>query len=255
MAQQVEAPRRQPRSSGIKTVTGDFVRTDRLLVTEGAGGLAWEDAVCGVELGTSVAGCYDLDTVPAELDFTSINQHTSIAPPFALYAGVRCFLGGDSDGESYEQSARRKLELLEERGVEARLWSWVAAATGTISKPDIKQAIAEAEEYADANYIGRPVLMMSRAMATLAHDFIKRDKETGLLTTELGSFVIATSSIPSGDQDTIGVLGMPAVYATEALSTTAPDIRGNLGLAAAFRSYAIGVDCDFRYTITVATTP
>lgn len=203
--------------------------------------------------GTAPAGAVTTTTpgVRPTKTLDGVDQYTSILDtPFAVYKGVQCFLGGDEDGDSYESQARAGLEAWEDREAESELWTWGLAASSPGTAANIARAISLAEDYADANYVGRPVILMSRRYTSKA-DLKNVD---GLLTTVNGTPVIAVGGITASDTDVVVVVGMPAVYASPIRTYTAPDVRTNVMMALAERVLDIAVDCDFRYAVT-ATTP
>ena len=155
--QQVAPPQRKPRVGGIKDVSGEFVTENRLAATTG---IAWEDSSCGVRLSTTRAGCYDAVTPVDPKEGTGVGQFTGVGPAFARYAGVTCWLGGDADGPSYVEQARARLAAGEDRAVEKELMAW-AASDSAVSSSDIVGLIAALEQFADANYAGLPVLILS----------------------------------------------------------------------------------------------
>lgn len=245
MAQLVQAPSRKPRAGGIKDIVGSYVEEGRL---GGPAGIAWEDATCGFPSPTQ-AGCYDTVTPAADKEFEGYGQYTSIDDPFALYAGIECWIGGDSEGDTYPVLARTKLEWGEDRALEAALVAWASASTGTVAAADLVAAIGAADEYADANYVGLPVLLLSRAQADAAFAAGALEFINGQLVTANKTPVLSTSAAAGADG--ISIIGYPAVYASSILSRETVSPSDNLGRGLAERVYAIGVDCDFRYTVTI----
>jgi len=253
MAQKVQAPARQPRAGGIRSVVPDFIPEARLTIAQGAqGGIAYEDATCAKPSRTR-AGCFDEtdnDALDDDKESTGVGQYTSILEaPFALYKGVECFIGGDDEDQTFEEAARRGLEGWEDREVEAELWAWALGASTSGTAANISLAIGAAEKYADANYIGRPVLIMSRGLAAKA-DLSLKD---GTLWTINGNPVISTGVVDDADDTTVVAIGMPAVYAGEARAYPTMERSKNIARAIAERVYDIAVDCDFRHIVTVAT--
>ncbi len=245
MATLVAPPRRRPRAGGIKSIVDGFTPSERLGALQG--GLAWEEAVCGTGLSATRAGCYDVTVNPAldeQKEGDGPVQYGAIGEPFARYAAVECFAGGDQD-ESFEAQAQRKLELLEDREVEAVLWDWASAAPSPATAATIKAAVAAADQYADQNYVGLPVIVMSRQNAVIAEDVVRSGDS---LITVNGTPVLATGEADNGS---IAVIGWPEVWASPVLARQALDHRRNIDFGLAERIYAIGVDCDFRHTITI----
>lgn len=243
--QQVTAPPRKPRAGGIKDVIGEFITESRLAATTA---IVWEDSGCGVNLAETRAGCYDSITPIANKVATGVAELDGIGPSFARYAGVECFLGGDAGGTSYEEQARARLLAAEDRAVEGVLATWAAAGTA-VTGGNIVASIAALEQYADNNYIGQPILLMSRASAVIAHAARALTREGGRLISPNGTPVIATGARAA---TSISVIGGTAVYASPVVSARGMLWKKNTDLAIAERLYAIGVDCDFRATATVA---
>lgn len=250
MAHSVTGPVRRPREGGIKSVIGDFIPETRLSVVNGTDGLAWEDTGCGIPTATR-AGCFD-DVMP-QVDKTAEGptRHTTIGDPFALYKGVECYIGGDALGQSYREQAEAVLLAGEDRVIEARLYSWAAFGT-TETRPTIADAIARVEQFADNQYVGLPVILISRNDAVLAHDSGALTRENGVLITANKTPVIASGAITAGG---VAAIGMPAVWASQVVTAGAIKREDNVEMAIAERLYAIGVDCDFRHHVTVDPTP
>lgn len=182
--------------------------------------------------------------------FDGVDEYTGIVPAFAQYAAVSCWLGGDSIGPSYLDQARSKLEAGEERMVESELWAWASAAADPGTATTVVDAIAKADQTADAQYIGQPVMIMSRSALTYAVTAGAIVYESGKLITASGTPVLATSSVTADDELTIAVIGWPAVYATDIVTAQFGEYSANKAGALAERMYAIGVDCDYRYAVT-----
>lgn len=247
MAQQVTAPRRQARQGGIRSIVGEYVIEPRLVLAAGTGGLAWEDTGCGLPSETK-AGCFD-PAPQVDKDAEGPALYTTIEDPFALYKGVECFIGGDDEGASYEQQALSILDAGEDRGIEAKLVAWAEAAPDTATAGSIVEAIGAADQYADNTYTHLPVIIISRADADAAKAAGVIEWRDGRFVTGNGTPVLATGKATSG---TVSVIGWPEVYVSAAKSYQGLDKTANTALAIAERLYAIGVDCDFRYTVTVS---
>lgn len=245
MAQKVTAPRRQAREGGIKSIIGEFVREDRLVLAGGAGGLVWEDTGCGLPA-TTKAGCFDEVTAQADKVGTGPVVYEA-GTVFALYKGVECHIGGDADGATFQAQAEAVLLAGEDRLVEGKLASWASGGAVT-TRPSLAIAIATADQIADSLYVGRPVMLMSRYDADLAFGqglLVFRD---GILVTANGTPVIANGLMAI---NAVAVLGWPEVYATTVRGYTTNDLPNNKTFAIAERLYSIGVDCDFRTVVTV----
>lgn len=242
----VPSPTRQSRKGGIKSVVGEFEALPRLAV---ANALQWVSDGC--EFPKAAPGlCYAEVPVEGNKEFEGIDQGTG--PIFALYAGVRCYLGNDTD---YADRARALLEQGEGRGVEEVLWEWAATMGGAPLPADsLLDAISLAEESADSYYVGQPVLIMSRRVAVHARaaKAIFGDEETGRLWTANGTPVIATAAASDSQ---LSIMGWPTIYASAFTEIQAYDPTVNQELAIAERVYGIAVDCAFIFTYAVEGLP
>ena len=245
---QVARPERRARSGGIKSIVGEFTPVERLGASDEIG---WEGADCGDVKSTFVACFTDEENIPNKT-FDGVEQISGISAPFARYAGVSCFIGGDSD-ESYLEQARRLLLAREDRAVETVLWGWAKAAPTPGTAANLTEAIGKAEQFADADYVGLPVLVMSRQDATAAAAAGALKNEDGKLVSPNGVPVLATGVIPDADLGTVAVIGWPGVYATAVTVAQAPQLSTNVDKAIAERVYAVGIDCEFRYAVKVTT--
>jgi hypothetical protein len=180
-----------------------------------------------------------------------VTGYTTIGDPVARYAGVECFIGGDTVGDSYEQQARTLLSQGEDREIEALLWGWAAAAATPGAAASVDEAIGLAEQYADTHYVGAPILLMSRAAAVAGDEAGVLHRDGDRLVTTNGNWVLATGAVPDEDLLDVIAIGAVAVYASDATSYTALEHTENMALAIAERIYAVGVDCTFRYAVTV----
>jgi hypothetical protein len=233
----VSSPERKARKGGIKSVVGEFQSMPRLAV---ANALQW--VADGCELPKLAPGlCYADVPVEGPKTFEGIGQGTG--PIFALYAGVHCYLGSDTD---YDTRARALLELGEDRGVEEALWEWLGTKSAPGPAVSIVDAIGTLEEYADETYVGQPVIVMSRRAAVHARaaKAILGNEETGELWTANGTPVIATGA---GNEDALYIAGWPTVYASAFTDIQAYDPTVNQELAIAERVYGIAVDCEFVF--------
>ena len=248
MAELVQAPVRQPRSGGIKDVIPGIIPVERL---GGPAALAWEDSTCAFPAQTRT-GCWDTEVDPADKAFDGVSQYTSIAAAFTLYGGAECWIGGDSEGKSYAEQAATILEQGEDRAIEAKLVLWVGnAPVGEAAS--ISAAIGAADKAADADYVGRPVLILPRDLAQEALAAGALVREGGKLVTANGTPVISTSAYDAADS--IAIIGQPAVYGTSVRAADTVSPSENLARAIAERVYAIGVDCGYRHIFNITTTP
>lgn len=245
MAVLVAAPARKPRLGGIKSIVGEFTVVERLSVTQG--GITWDALGCAFPSATR-AGCYDAVVPDAPKTPVGIATPAGAVDAFALYNGIECTLGGDTGTEgSFESQAEALLLQGEDRKIEAKLWGWLNAVAST-NAPDLVQALAAAESDADANYLGQPVITVSRYDSQRLFAAGALVREGGVLVTANGSPVLATSAVTNGKVSATGAL---EVYATSIISAQAPRLNQNKDLAIAERVYAIGVDCAYRKTFTV----
>lgn len=246
----VTAPVRKPRHGGLRSVVPEFILEERLA----AGGvIGWEESGCGLPQETQ-AGCYDETVDPASKEFDGVESLGAIGPAFARYAGVSCFIGGDADGPSYLEQAKTLLEQGEDRAVEKVLWEW--AIDGPSQEVvGIVAAIAAAEKHADANYVGQPILIMSRADVVWAHAGGAVEYVNGLPFTINGTPIIATGVTDGADWGKVAAIGAVGVYASSMVAFEAPGLTQNLKYALAERVYAIGVDCGYRFVAIPDPTP
>lgn len=181
-----------------------------------------------------------------------VNESIDVGP-FAGYAGVECWLGGDEPGPSYEERAKSRLETNESAFVEGRLASWALDPSVSIgTAPSLTDAIAALEDMAS---LIPHLLIMSPGDAIRAHAqqaLIVRD---GILYTPTGIPVLAAYSVleepyPRGK---IAAVGWPTIWASDITVSLGREIRENTALAIAERAYIIGVACrQFHVNITVA---
>jgi len=242
----VPTPQRKDRRGGIKSVVGDFVPADRLAV---ATNLQWVADNCDFPK-AAIGLCYAETPVTDNKEFGGLT--VGDGPIFALYAGVRCYLGNDTD---YDVRARAQLEAGEGRGVEEVLWEYGMTAGGVgPAQTSWVEAFGQADEAADTLYVGRPVIMISRFVAVIARarKAIFGDEE-GNLWTANGTPVIASAAAPD---TTLIVMGWPTIYASPLVTVTVMDPIVNQEMALAERAYGIAVDCNFalHYAVTEAVS-
>lgn len=244
---QVAPPTPQPRLGGIKAVAGEIITEQRLGATDS---IVWEGTPWATLRDTRRA-CFDEEPdEPVAKTFDGVQQFAGVGTPFAKYAGVSCWLGGDDD-RTYEAQARAALEALEDRAAEAALWEWALAASTAGSPATLAEAIAIAEDYADGVYPFRPALVLSRHDATLAAAAGVLKEADGKLITHQGTPVIASGAIPDDDHGTVAIVGQPKIYATEIVAVRAPNLAKNTDHAIAERVYAIAVDSEFRFVTAI----
>ena len=239
-AERVEPPRRRPRKGGIRN-GADFRPNNRL---GRAGTVQFDADVCSPVVG-EVQLCYGPDVAAADKEGTQgFPSGGPVIPIFGGYIGVECFLHPDNE---YEARARRALELAEDRFIEEQLWTWLVAGTGTVAT-SIDAAIAAAEQDADDNYVGEPVLHLSREDADLATVLLPNPVDDGKLWTRHGTPVVASGRYASG---TVVISGGITIDQSDVVTRVGDDLTHNKRLAIAERVYGIIVDCDYRAEFTV----
>lgn len=238
----VDAPHREPRRGGIKSVTGEFQHLDRLgaaaNVQYTAAGCVWPAVAPGLCWGTVTEG---------DKDFTGLATELGIASIFGQYFGVECYLGAGNDVE-YADRARSHLANTEAHEVEAVLAGWAAGGVAT-GGATLGSAVAGLDQYADQNYPGAPVMLLNRgtAVAARAAGVIRGGDQAGSLWTANGSPVVASWVVPAGKAYAIG---WPTVYASDIGVVGARNLTQNKEMAIAERLYALTVDCQFRAVAT-----
>lgn len=242
----VQPPVRRPRKGGIQAVA-NIVTAERMFA---AASLQWLSESCSFPF--DAPGLCWGEVIEATKDTEGIEFGES-SLIFAGYSGVACVdLTAEAD---FERRARLSLESGEDRFVEGKLLTHLAdiygGGTGT-SATDWVNAIAIAEETADANYVGQPVLVMSRAGAVYAKaaDALDGDRD-GNLWTANGTPVLATSAFPPATEKYIYVTGDLTLWRSEIVATTAQTPQANTAMALAERAYALGVDCDYVDLISI----
>lgn len=237
----IEAPARTPRLGGIRTVVPEFQAASRL----GLGGeLEFVSYGCGFPVDDIVL-CYPSGTQD-EKTRTGVDTLNGIVSPFGLYAGVECYL----EGLDYLELAREHLELGEDRGVEKRINDYFVSLTGVAATSFI-DAVAKAEQKADDEYLGRPVLWMNRGDAVRARAVkaIESDKGTGNLYSANGTPIVASAKITA---NSVAVTGAVSVHATTIEVNQSPMVTVNRQLAIAERIYAVALDCEFATVYEIA---
>lgn len=231
----VAAPVRNPRLGGLRAAA-TWVSNARIGAAES---VVYVSDGCTLPQ-PAIGLCYG-EAVVDEKEGVGLTLFDGIGEPFALYGGVECFLGPDND---FPERARRILEDGEDRAVEDRLATWAVGGTDVGPETDIVEQIALLEQDADANYLGRPIILMSRADAVRASAAVAiMYGIDGLPYTVNGTPVVASGMIESG---TMAIVGAVTVLRTEVNDINAIDYRFNKDFAVAERVYTILVDCDYR---------
>lgn len=239
----VPAPSRPPRKGGLKAITGEFVRTERLGAAANiqylSEGCAFPSVAPGLCWGTVNTG---------DKDASGIAVENGIASIFGQYAGVECFLDVGTE-KDYARRAEANLERGEHSEIEAVLAGWAGGGTaggsGTLSV-----AVAAADQWADQKYTGLPIILMNRGVADMAaaDGLIDGDFREGLMYTANGTPILASWVVPT---TSLFVIGWPTVYVSDTYTTVARDLTTNREMAIAERLYGVAVDCGFRAVITV----
>lgn len=251
MAQLVTAPTRNPRTGGIKDVAS-FIEETRLAGP--ADSIVWDAVGCDLPSLTRY-GCFDRtepelgeDGQPVRKSGVEPGAGQTFGDPFALYAGVECWIGGDNEGPKFAEQARALLEAGEDRPIEVNLWAWANGGTNAGARASLIAAIAAADAHADRNYVAQPVIILSRENADLAFAAGALARQDDKLVTATGTPVLATSAAPD---DRVAAVGAIVVYRTPVTAAVAADRAENRHLAIAESVYAIGVDCDYRAIVTI----
>ena len=169
----------------------------------------------------------------------------SIMTPFGGYVGVECWAG--STESEYGPRARRQFEGAQDRVVEAALWTWLTALAADTTANTLDKAIAKAEQYADANYVGRPILHISREDADLA-THLSDAQPDGKMFTRNGTPVVASGRYTPG---TIVISGGMTIVQSDIAVHEGRQLEANKFMAIAERAFAAAVDCEFRREFTV----
>lgn len=233
----IEAPDRTDRVGGL-TKVATFRPNDRLGVAET---VVFQSDGCTFPQ-TEESRCYAVAPVP-DKTYDGIEIDDAIGAPITLYAGVSCWAGPDADEL---ERAERALDAGRDRVLEEILGTWGLGGTALAAGGNIVGAIAEVEQDLDDNYIGRGVILMSRADAVRADaaGALKAGAD-GVPFTINGTPVIASGRIPSGD--VIG-LGAIVIEYTDIASRETINPNENKHYALAEAIYVLAVDCEYRVT-------
>lgn len=230
----LEAPTRADRLGGLSHVA-EFIERNEIGVAED---FVFQSEGCAFPQ-LEAARCF-VEDVP-DKQFGGIFVNNSITDLFTIYAGVRCFAGPESD---HEERASRALRDGRDRVLESQLGLWLAGATVLAAGGTVTGALAEVEQALDSQYVGRGVIVMSRADAIRAHSTGGLvPGPNGTAHTINGTPVLASGMIASGQ-----VHGTGAITVTHT-STFNRDVivhRKNLHDALAEAQFVISVDCEFR---------
>lgn len=243
----VQPATRRPRKGGISSVA-DFRLEPRLMV----GALPVYDALPCSFAQNDVSLCYAPNVDASDKTAEGIDTGEGIGPTFGGYVGVQCFVGPWDD---YAERARITLEQSRDRVVETAVSEYlIANATGGPSA-DLVGAIAQLEQFADQEYVGLPVLWMSRANAVLAaaaFGIFPDDSYDGRLWTANGTPVVASGSFLDTD---IYITSSLTVLHSEVVVREGLDLTHNLNMAIAEQAYNIIFDCGNYAINATITTP
>jgi hypothetical protein len=239
-------PARKARKGGLLNVIGGVTSLDRLGV---ASTVEWTEEACNPAMEIAPGLCWGTVSATTK-EYADITTGESL-PVFAGYYGVECFLGGDD----YDARARRGLEATEGRFIEKQLYDLALEPAVAAPFADAVTVVAALDGYADANYIGQPIIHASRAGAVIAgaSQAIYPDQpRDGDLFTANGTPVVASSEYGS-------LVGLPGAWATGWITvyggpvvvTRTYDLLHNREMAVAERIYAIAIDCNFVYGAAV----
>lgn len=237
-------PRRSPRRGGIRSVAEFRTAPNRF----GLGGIIeYTSPGCGLAVG-DIELCYPSPADPQpEKTRSGIDTLSGIGPVFGIYAGIECYLGGSD----FESDARRLLEMGADRAVEEAFNTWLQGNAADGDADSVAEAIALAENQADGEYPGLPVLILNRGDAQRA--FTARALEgdgTGNLWTASGTPVLASERIAV---NTVTATGGITVLEGAVITGRADRLELNKEFAIAEQVFGIAVDCDYvaRYTVTI----
>jgi hypothetical protein len=242
----VDAPARAPRLGGIRTVAS-YVTVPRLAMGEAINYIA-EPCDMPVPAIGLCYGPYSGDNAPADKTSVGIGEGTGIGP-FPYYAGVECFLSTTSADE-YAARARDILNQGFDRAVEYEFNVWASAhASFGGNVQTVTDAIVQAENTMDADYVGQPVIWLNRGNAIIAAaaQAIFPTLNGGLITAN-GTPVVASGKI---DFATVFATGSITVLETDEQDISAPSPTVNRDWAIAERVFGLVIDCGLalRYPI------
>lgn len=237
----VAAPVRQKRLGGIRAAA-TWVTNARI---GAADGITYQSDGCTFPQ-PAIGLCFG-EAVVTEKTGEGIDLLEGIGEPFALYGGIECFLGPD-DGDFIER-ARNVLLEGEDRVIEDRLGDWADGGTAIGAQADIVEAIAAVEQHADTNYLGRPIILMSRSDAVRAASAVAIEYGIdGLPYTVNGTPVVASGNLAAG---TVMVIGAVTVLRSGTNDIDTIDHTFNTRWAVAEAVYSILVDCNYRAFATI----
>lgn len=236
----VTAPVRPARLGGIRAVA-TWVDDARLGAAET---IVFQSDGCTFPQ-LAIGLCYGETTV-TQKTADGISNVAGVGAPFAMYGGIKCFLGPDSD---LAERARNVLLDGEDRMIEDRLETYATGGTALAAGTTLVGAIATIEQNMDDTYLGRGYLLMARSDAVRAraqHAIIDPGLD-GIPTTINGTPVVASGRVTAG---TVYGLGATTVLRSPVTTVEVIDPRSNDEWQIAEAVYAIAVDCTYRVKST-----
>jgi hypothetical protein len=242
LALPVTAPVRPARLGGIRQVA-TWVEDARVGAAETV--IFQSDGCTFPQL--AIGLCYG-ETTATEKVGAGIANQAGIGAPFAMYGGIKCFLGPDSD---LAERARNVLLDGEDRMIEDRLEAYATGGTALAAGTTLIGAVANIEQDMDDKYLGRGFLLMARSDAVRARaagaiidpglDYVP--------TTVNGTPVVASGRVAAG---TVYGLGATTVLRSPVSTVEVLDPRSNDEWQIAEAVYAVVVDCAYRVKSTGA---
>ena len=242
LALPVTAPVRPDRLGGIRSVAS-WVTDARIGAAETV--VFQSDGCVFPQL--AIGLCYGETTV-TEKAGVGITNVAGIGAPFAMYGGIKCFLGPDSD------LAERAMNVLvdgEDRMIEDRLEAYATGGLALAAGTTLVGAVATVEQALDDTYIGQGYLLMSRgdAVRARAQGAIIDPGLNSVPTTINGTPVVASGRVAAG---TVYGLGATTVLRSPITTVEVIDPKSNDEWQIAEAVYAIVVDCTYRVKSTGA---
>lgn len=229
----IEAPTRAPRVGGLSDVA-EFIQDNEIGNAENVVFVSEGCAFPQLE----AHRCFNDDVPDKQSDGIYINN--AITDVFTIYAGVRCFAGPNPD---YTERAERALAEGRDHVLEDQLALWAAGAQVLAAGGSQIGAFAVVEQELDKRYVGRGVILASRADTLLAAGAGALEVKDGGLVTKLGTPVLATASVTPGQVHGLGAI---AVRHTSVTTTDLITPRKNQHEALAEAQFVLAVDCEFR---------
>lgn len=243
----VARPNRRERKGGLLSVVEDIRdNVPHLAVSQG---VQYEAQPCGLTF-DQIELCYTaFDALGADKETQALLWANGIGENFGAYYAVQCYLANGTTTE-YETLARQGLEMSESRALEARLDTYFTTVTPTVAA-SVEAAIAAADSIADGEYVGLPIIHMSRSMAVTAaaQELVFPDPVgSGRLVTANGTPVAASAKYSASR---IAVTGDISVLRSAIIAHSGYQLTQNLEASIAERVYNLIIDCGFAEVVTV----